>query len=142
MRDIIAAGGSKSKYSIGDQIPTLTGQQTGNINKGFDEWAANNNDEMGSSCDDWDASHSYTNGKLQIAPKCQYRVVLVPIINEWPQGNKDVTILGFAQMYIAGFDANDNGKITAIFLDDSYAHPDIVLGAVDSYGTRVARIVQ
>jgi Flp pilus assembly protein TadG len=40
MRDVIAAGGSHTPYRVGDQVSTLTGQQTGNLSAGFNAWAA------------------------------------------------------------------------------------------------------
>jgi hypothetical protein len=70
-------------------------------------------------------------------------VILLPIIDEWPRGgrNDDVTIKGFAQMYLASYNSS-SGRVTAYFLNDTFSHPDIILGAVNSYGTTVFRITQ
>jgi hypothetical protein len=97
---------------------------------------------MGAACDDWDASHASVRGKLQLTAACRDRVVLIPIIDHWPNGNGPVTLLGFAQMYLAGYDPSDGKTIRAVLRDDSYAHPDVVLGAYDSYGTKVVRLTE
>jgi Flp pilus assembly protein TadG len=140
MRDTLARGGSTTFYHVGDQVLTEPGQATGPVTQGLDDWAASHHDSMSSSCNDWDASHSYVNGRLAIVGSCRYRVVLIPIIDQWPNGRHDVTILGFAQMYLSGWDASNGKAINAIFLDDTYAHPNIALGAINDYGTKVVRI--
>jgi hypothetical protein len=32
--------------------------------------------------------------------------------------------------------------LDAYFLDDTFLHPDIIFGAIDSYGTRVTKLLQ
>jgi hypothetical protein len=141
LKDTISNGGSQTLLKVGDTVPTEPGQKTGPVTQGLDAWADDNNDAMGSACDDWDAAHKYVNGKLQITAKCKYRVILIPIIDYWPNGRKDVTILGFAQMYLKGWDPDNDKAIDAVFLDDTYAHPGIVAGVANDYGTRIVRIL-
>jgi hypothetical protein len=142
LRDVIARGGSQTRYKVGDSVDTEPGQKTGPTKQGLDAWSASHNDSMSSSCNDWNGSHSYVNGKLAITPQCQYRVILIPIIDHWPNGRKSVTILGFAQMYLAGYD-EDNGKaINAIFLDDSWSYPDVTFGPLNDWGTRVVKVLK
>lgn len=166
LRDVLSQGGSDTLYKVGDWVPTEPGNTSGPGKQGMEAWAASHNDSMtGSTCNNWDAAHSYVSGKLQIIPQCRYRVVLVPIIYYpgcnpqpcWPNGRKDVQIVGFAQMYIAGWstsvsngNGNGNGNsggnqtedMNAVFLDDSWSHPNIVLGALDSFGTRISKITE
>lgn len=151
LREVLGRGGSKTRYKAGDWVPTEPGNKTGPGRDGLEDWATSHHDSMyGSDCNDWDSSHSYVHGKLAVVAKCQYRVVLVPVIKSecdpsmcWPNGRKDVKILGFAQVYIAGWaDPGDEKDLNAIFLDDSWFHPDITFGGLNSYGTRVVRINQ
>jgi hypothetical protein len=67
-------------------------------------------------------------------------VVLIPIIDDWPNGRGEVTILGFAQMYIMGFDDSQK-EVEAVFLDDSYNHPNIKWGKLDQFGTRIVKLL-
>jgi hypothetical protein len=148
LRTTLEQGGSNTVYKVGDRVYTEPGQKQGPLTDGLEDWASNHGDTLGSSCDNWDASHSYVEGKLVVTRKCAYRVVLVPIINDWPNGRHEVTIVGFAQVYVAGFgdeedDHGGGGKqktLRAVFLTDTFSHPDIIFGAVNSYGTRVFKI--
>lgn len=142
MREVIENGGSRTLYKVNDKIPTEPGQKVGPLRQGLEEWADRHNDDIYSSdCNDWDASHEYISGKLVIDKQCQYRVILIPIIDAWPNGRKDVTILGFAQMYLHGFDEDSKEKrLDAIFLDDTINHPDIIFGPVNDWGTRVVKL--
>ncbi len=143
LRETIGNGGSSTVYKIGDEVLTEPGQKTGPAREGLSDWAEHHSDTFsGSTCNDWATSHAYVNGKLVIGAKCQYRVVLIPIIDEWPDGRHEVTILGFAQMYIAGYNESNGKAIDAIFLDDSWSHPNITWGAIDSFGTRVVRMTK
>jgi Flp pilus assembly protein TadG len=140
LRDTISQGGSSTFYTIGDKVYTEPGQTAGPVRQGLDEWASSNHDSMSSSCNDWSGSHTYTDGKLGITPRCKYRVVLIPIIDDWPNGRGEVTILGFAQMYIMGFDDSQK-EVEAVFLDDSYNHPNIKWGKLDQFGTRIVKLL-
>jgi hypothetical protein len=142
MRQTIAQGGSDTFYNIGDKVNTEPGQKTGPVTQGLNEWAASHNDSMSSECNDWNTAHSYDHGKLAIKAKCRYRVVLIPIIDYWPNGRKAVTILGFAQMYLAGWDPNNGKAINAIFLDDTWAHPNVKFGPLNSWGTRIVKLLK
>lgn len=68
-------------------------------------------------------------------------MILIPIIDHWPGGRSaGVTILGFAQMYLQGYSESDGKRLDAIFLDDTFAHPEIRLGPINNYGTKVIKI--
>jgi Flp pilus assembly protein TadG len=140
IRDTIAQGGSKTFYRVGDETYTEPGQKSGPITQGLDAWAESNGDDMDSDCSDWDKSHKYVDGKLQITPKCRYRVVLIPIIDEWPNGRKLVTILGFVQVYLEGRGTGHKNPLDAIFLDEAIGHPGSELGPLNSYGTHIVRL--
>jgi hypothetical protein len=142
LRETIARGGSLTLYQVGDEVLTEPGQKNGPLSQGLAQWAASNGDSMGSSCDNFVGNRSYVNGKLVITKKCEYRVILIPIIDHWPNGRKEVTILGFAQVYLAGMNEGDGKRLDAYFLNDTFYHPEIVFGAVDSYGTRVTKLLQ
>ena len=142
LRETIERGGSVTKYNVGDEVLTEPGQKTGPLSQGLNGWAASNGDSMGSSCDDFFANRSYVDGKLVITKRCEYRVVLIPIIDHWPNGRNEVTILGFAQVYLAGMNEADGKRLDAYFLNDTFYHPEIIFGAVDSYGTRVTKLLQ
>src|SRR5262249_39040279 len=103
LRDTIAQGGAKTLYKVGDKTDTEPGQVTGPVQQGLSDWAASHNDQMGSSCDDWDSSHTFVDGKLQVSATCPSRVGPTPTTDQWPTGKKSVPILGFAKMYLAGF---------------------------------------
>jgi Flp pilus assembly protein TadG len=139
LRQVLANGGSRTVFEVGDEVPTEPGQTNGALS-GLDTWAARHGDSMSSSCNNWASSHSYVNGKLVIARQCQYRVILIPVIDEWPRGRHDVTILGFAQMYLTGYNENDDKRIDGVFLNDSFNHPDIIFGPVNDYGTRIVKL--
>ena len=143
LRETIAAGGSQTIYRVGDQVDTEPGQKTGPVRQGLDVWAQSHGDSIGNStCNDWDTAHSYAGGKLQVIASCRYRVVLIPIINEWPNGRKAVTILGFAQVYISGQEISGNDPVNAVFLDDNWSHPNAQWGPLNTYGTRITKMTQ
>ena len=142
MHDLLANGGSRNWLNVGDNVGTLTGQKTGPVVSGLEDWATHEGDSFASSeCANWDSAHEFVNGKLAIKGKCKYRVILIPIINYWPNGNKDVTILGFAQMYLVNWTPGDGKRLDAVFLQDSMSHPEIKIGAVNGYGTRVVKFI-
>jgi Flp pilus assembly protein TadG len=135
--------GSTSWYHIGDPIDTQTGQATGPVVQGLQDWAAKFGDDWNSSrCNTWNNVHTYIDGKLSIDPKCQYRVVLIPIIDYWPNGNGTVRILGFAQMYLEQWRPGDGKRLDTIFLKDTFAHPNVEFGPINSYGTRVIKLTK
>lgn len=142
LRDTIAQGGSDTTYRVGDEVYTEPGQKTGPVTQGLNSWASSHGDSMGSSCDNWAASHSYTNGRLTVSAQCRYRVILIPIIDAWPNGRHEVTILGFAQMYLAGWDASNGKALDAIFLNEVWNWPGAVLGSPNGYGSRIIKLVQ
>lgn len=141
LRDVISQGGSKTLYRVGDEVTTEPGQKTGPVKQGLDNWATSNKDTMdGSDCNNWEASHSYSGNKLNIVAKCRYRVIVIPIIDEWPNGRKDVEILGFAQVYLAERDHKDG--ITGYFLDDNISRPGMIWGPLNDWGTRILKVTQ
>lgn len=152
LRQELSQGGSKTVYRIHDFVPTEPGNKTGPGRDGMNNWATSHNDSMyTSSCNDWTSAHAYVDGKLTITPTCAYRTVLIPIIYYsgcspqpcWPNGRKDVEIIGFAQAYISGWaDPDDERDIDAVFLDDSWRHPDAIWGPLDTFGTRVVKLTQ
>lgn len=141
LRDVIAQGGSKTRYKVGDDVDTEPGQKTGPTEQGLNAWAASHGDSMSSSCSNWNGSHSYVDGKLAIPAKCQYRVILIPVIDHWPNGRHSVEILGFAQMYLAGYDESNGKAINAVFLDDSWSFPDATFGPLNDWGTRIVKML-
>lgn len=144
IRQTLQNNGSRTFYRVGDRIDTQTGQATGPVVSGLNDWAANHNDtfDASSPCNNWSAVHTYIDGKLSIISACRYRVILIPIINYWPNGNGTVQILGFAQMYLRDWRPGDGKRLDAIFLNDTYSYPGASFGAVNDYGTRIIKLTQ
>jgi hypothetical protein len=141
IRTTLDNGGSITRYHIGDSVDTQTGQATGPVTSGLQDWANSHGDNWDNSpCNDWNASHTYVDGKLAVTQACRYRLVLIPIINYWPNGNGTVQILGFAQMYMQHWQAGDGKRLDAIFIQDTYSHPGAQFGAIDDYGTRIIKL--
>ncbi|MFN8557786.1 MAG: Tad domain-containing protein [Dehalococcoidia bacterium] len=140
LRDTLERGGSETYYQVGDSVYTEPGQKTGPVTQGLQTWAESHGDSMGSSCDDYHASTTFANGKLSVSAKCRYRVVMIPIISHWPNGRHEVTIRGFASMYLAGWDASDGKRLDAVFLEESVSFPDSKFGPLNSWGTRIVRL--
>ena len=88
--------------SIGDHLPTETGQMTGPTKQGLDS-------RIDTNTDTFDQVVDTTNGQAQIL-KPSPRLVLVPIITntdgttDWPNGKKDIVVVGFAQFFISSYD--------------------------------------
>lgn len=142
MRDTLARGGSQTVYKAGDQISTLPGQKTGPIQQGLDAWTASHGDSMNSTCNSFASVATRVDGKLEVQRQCSYRLILIPIINTWPNGNKPVTILGFATMYLESWTPGNGKELRALFISDSVNLPNTTIGPINDYGTRIVKLVK
>jgi hypothetical protein len=87
--------------SVGQQLPTETGQMAGPTNQGLSSRIGSNTDTLGSVV-------QMVNGQAEVI-KSSPRLVLVPIITNtdgstnWPNGKKDILIVGFAEFFISSY---------------------------------------
>ena len=96
-------GNTICDLSVGDQIPTETGQMAGPNSQGLDTLIGSNSDTLNQ------VATVGANGQATIL-KSSPRLVLVPIITNtdgttnWPNGKKNVVIVGFAEFFVSSYD--------------------------------------
>ena len=87
--------------SVGTDLPTETGQMTGPTAQGLNSLIGSNNDTFSQVV-------QMVNGQAVII-KQSPRLVLVPIVlntdgsTNWPNGKKDIQVVGFAYFFISGY---------------------------------------
>ena len=87
--------------SVGQQLPTETGQMAGPTGQGLTSRIGSNTDTLGSVV-------QMVNGQAEVI-KSSPRLVLVPIITNtdgstnWPNGKKNILIVGFAEFFISSY---------------------------------------
>ena len=100
-RSNVSGANTICPVSVGDQLPTETGQMTGPTGQGL-------NARIGSNADTFSAVIQTVDGVPEVV-KPSPRLVLIPVIlntdgsTNWPNGKKDIKVVGFAYFFISSY---------------------------------------
>ncbi len=138
----ICNGGTSNMVEVGEEVNTLTGNRGGPTSSALDTWAQKHNDTMGSVCSTFDGTNydSFIGANAQ----CAYRLVLVPVIGNWPSGSSaPVPVEGLAWLYIASWSSGGQGSVNGFFMNQQAPCPATCAhGALNSYGSQVVWLIQ
>ncbi|MGE5589960.1 MAG: pilus assembly protein TadG-related protein [Bacillota bacterium] len=130
--------GYPARTEVGDMLWTETGDKTGGTRDAI-RWILDNfsSDSDGNGIVD-DQQDLNSDGYPDL-PADTRRVVIIPIVDDFPNGRDQVQVVGFAAFYIEGF-GNGQDSITGRFI--RYVLDAEISSTAPDYGARVVRLTQ
>ena len=127
--------GYHGNLEVGDKVYTEPGNMRGPTTQGTNDRINNYPDYTFNS---FSSLTIHEGSKYILAESSDSQFVMCPLINEVPNGRKEVTILAFVPFIITSVSGSE---VKGTFIDEALIITDGELTALDSHGIRVIRLI-
>jgi len=127
--------GYHGNLEVGDKVDTEPGNMRGPTLQGTNDRIDNYPDYTFNS---FSALTIYEGGKYKLIESSDSQFVMCPLINEVPNGRKEVTILAFVPFIITSVSGSE---VKGTFIDEALIITEGSISALDSHGIRVIRLI-